>query len=179
MDSHVPRQAAGFPAPSPLPEPGLGIAVINEREGLGDGFSKLPLLRALKRAYPAEKITWIVSEGSTPYGGPMAEIARPYVDRVLSEAHLRRPTPDTIARLRRLPPFSLVIDHRTDLVTVITARATLRTKLYQAASPGYLFCSRRPRGSRPKHKQTQLLGLLEAVIGCPVDASGEIQLPAA
>jgi ADP-heptose:LPS heptosyltransferase len=179
MDRHVPFEAAGIPAPNPLPAPGLGIAVINEREGLGDGFSKLPLLRALKCAYPAEAITWIVSEGDTPYSGPMAEIARPYVARILAEAHLRRPTPGAIARLRRLPPFSLVIDHRTDLVTVMTAKATLKTKLYQAASPGYLFCSRRPRGRRPKHKQTQLMGLLEAVTGCPVDGSGEIQLPAA
>lgn len=179
MDHHVPLEAERAAVPDPLPQPGLGIAVINEREGLGDGFSKLPLLRALKHAYPAEAITWIVSEGASPYGGPMAEIARPYVDRVLTEAHLRRPSPATIARLRRLPPFSLVIDHRTDLVTVMTAKATLRTKLYQAASPGYLFCSRRPRGPRPKHKQTQLMGLLEAVTGCPVDGSGEIRLPPA
>jgi ADP-heptose:LPS heptosyltransferase len=121
----------------------------------------------------------VVSEGSSPYGGPMAEIARPYVEQVLAEAHLRRPTPGTIRRLRRLPPYSLVIDHRTDSVTVMTAKLTLRTKLYQAASPGYLFCSRRPRGPRPKHKLTQLMGLLEAVTGCPVDGSGEIQLPAA
>src|ERR1700722_6910075 len=67
----------------PLPEPGLGIAILNEREGLGDGFSKLHLLRALKRAYPAEKITWVVSESDSPYRLVMAEIARPYVDRVI------------------------------------------------------------------------------------------------
>ena len=41
----------------PLPQPGRGIAVISERESLGDGFYKLNLLRALRRAYPGEKIT--------------------------------------------------------------------------------------------------------------------------
>src|SRR6516162_3225388 len=64
MDSHFPRQPERVSGPRPLPEPGLGIAVINEWEGLGDGFYKLPLLRALKRAYPAEKITWVVSEAT-------------------------------------------------------------------------------------------------------------------
>jgi ADP-heptose:LPS heptosyltransferase len=157
----------------------LGIAVFNEREGLGDGFSKLPLLRALKRAYPAEKVIWVVSESDSPYRVVMADIVRPYIAEVLVDTHMRWPSPGVIRRLRQLPPFSLVIDHRTDLVTVMTAKLTLRTKLYQAASPGYLFCSRRPAGVRPKHKQTQLIGLLEAVTGCPVDGSGEIDLPAA
>ncbi|HEX7200216.1 MAG TPA: hypothetical protein VF213_12105, partial [Dongiaceae bacterium] len=154
----------------------MGIAVFNEREGLGDGFSKLPLLRALKRAYPAEKIIWVVSESDSPYRVVMADIVRPYVAEVLVDTHMRWPSPGVIRRLRQLPPFSLVIDHRTDLVTVMTAKLALRTKLYQAASPGYLFCSRRPAGARPKHKLTQLIGLLEAVTGCPVDGSGEIEL---
>ena len=78
----------------------MGIAVINEREGLGDGFYKLPLLRALKRAYPVEKVTWVVSEGDSPYSLTMAEIVRPYLAQVLVDAHLRRPTPGTIRRLR-------------------------------------------------------------------------------
>src|SRR6516165_8581566 len=113
MDSHFPRQPERVSGPRPLAEPGLGIAVINEREGLGDGFYKLPLLRALKRAYPVEKVTWVVSEGDSPYSLTMAEIVRPYLAQVLVDAHLRRPTPGTIRRLRQLPPFSLVIDHRT------------------------------------------------------------------
>jgi len=93
--------------PRPLPEPGRGIAILNEREGLGDGFFKLPLLRALRRCYPGEAITWIVSEGDTPYRVVMADIARPYVDRILVDQHLRKPTPDTIRRLRALPRFSV------------------------------------------------------------------------
>ena len=179
MESHIADQPGPVSAPLPLPQPGLGIAVFNEREGLGDGFSKLPLLRALKRAYPAEKITWVVSESDSPYRIVMADIVRPYLADVLIDAHIRWPSPGVIRRLRQLPPFSLVIDHRTDLVTVMTAKLALKTKLYQAASPGYLFCSRWPAGPRPKHKQTQLIGLLEAVTGCPVDGSGEIELPAA
>ena len=165
--------------PRPLPEPGLGIAVINEREGLGDGFSKLHLLRALKRAYPQEKITWIVSESDSPYRVVMAEIAKPYVDRVIVDADIRGPSRSAFRNIRNLPRFSLVIDHRTDTLVIGMTRLAIRTKLYQAASPGFLFCSRRPKGARPKHKLTQLMMLLEAVTGSPPDGSGEIELPAA
>ena len=177
MNSHFLHQPERASGPRPLPEPGLGIAVINEREGLGDGFYKSPLLRALKRAYPAEKITWVVSEGDSPYRLTMAEIVRPYLARVLVDANLRRPTPGAIRRLRQLPPSSLVIDQRTSSVAVMAAKQMLRTKLYQAASRGYLFCSRRPQGPRPMHKLTQLMALLEAVTKCPVDGSGDIDLP--
>jgi ADP-heptose:LPS heptosyltransferase len=106
----------------------LGIAVINEWEGLGDGFYKLPLLRALKRAYPAEKITWVVSEGDSSYRLTMAEIVGPYFARVLVDAHLRRPTPGAILSLRQLPPFWLVIDHWTSSVAVM-AEADARSSI--------------------------------------------------
>jgi len=165
--------------PRPLPEPGFGIAVLNEREGLGDGFSKLFLLRALKRAYPREKITWVVSESDSPYRVVMAEIARPYVDRVIVDAGIRGPSRSAFRSIRKLGRFSLVIDHRTDSLVIGMTKLAIRTKVYQAASPGFLFCSRRPRGGRPKHKLTQLMMLLEAVIGSPPDGSGEIELPEA
>ena len=165
-------------APRPLPRPGLGIAVINEREGLGDGFFKLHLLRAIKRAYPDEAITWIVSESGSPYGGAMARIAAPYVAHVIGDAHLLWPRDAARDRLRALPQFSMVIDHRNGHRTVMTTKLLLRTPIYQAATPGYLFCSRRPRGwpFPPRHKLAQLMTLLEAVAGAPVDGSGEIDL---
>ena len=50
------RPQPTLPQPKPLPRPGQGIAVISERESLGDGFYKLHLLRALKRAY-AQRLT--------------------------------------------------------------------------------------------------------------------------
>ena len=87
----MPPSAPADPTPRALPHPGRGIVVISERESLGDGFYKLQLLRALKRAYPDEKITWIVSEGDSPYRTLMARIAAPLVDTLIVQAGLRRP----------------------------------------------------------------------------------------
>jgi ADP-heptose:LPS heptosyltransferase len=162
--------------PRPLPYPGQGIAVISERESLGDGFYKLHLLRALKRAYPAEAIDWYVSEGPTPYAGPMAKIVAGYVAKVVPFAGFRRPRWQAIGRLRALPAYSLAIDNRTNNAVVMGTRLLLRAHLYQAPTPGYIFCSRRPGGIRPRHKLARLMKLLEAVTACPVDGDGEIPL---
>ncbi len=112
----------------PLPQPGRGIAVISERESLGDGFYKLTLLRALRRAYPGEKITWIVSEGDSPYRTIMAGIVAPLVDEVIVHAKLRRPWREAVRRLRALPRFGLAIDNRTNngVVAATTAAAANR-----------------------------------------------------
>ena len=171
-----PDQSPG-PRPRPLPHPGRGIVVISERESLGDGFYKLHLIWALKRAYPAEKITWVVSESDTPYRGVMARIVAPYLDRVIAPARLRRPWLAAVRRLRALPPCSLAIDNRSNNGVVLATRLLLRADIYQAATPGYLFCSRRPSGWRSPHKLTRLMKLLEAVAGCPIDNRGEIALP--
>ncbi len=169
----------GRSVPRPLPHPGRGIVVISERESLGDGFYKLNLLRALKRSYPDERIAWLVSEGDSPYRTVMARIVAPYVDRLVVRAGLRRPWAEARRRLRALPPCALAIDHRSNNGVIAMTRLLLRADIYQAATPGYFFCSYRPKGSRPRHKLARLMTLLEAAAGCPVDGSGEVVLPAA
>jgi ADP-heptose:LPS heptosyltransferase len=174
----MPAIAPANPTPRALPHPGRGIAVISERESLGDGFYKLHLLRALKRAYPEEKITWIVSESDSPYRTLMARIVAPLVDTLIVQAGLRRPWLAARRRLHDLPRFGLAIDHRSNNAVIAATRLLLPADIYQAATPGYLFCRYRPAGARPRHKLARLMALLEAVAGCPVDGSGEIDVPA-
>ena len=173
-----PTEPSPPPVPRPLPHPGRGIAVISERESLGDGFYKLHLLRALRRTYPSEKITWIVSEGDSPYRTTMARIAAPYLDKLIVNAGLRRPWLAAWKRLRALPRFGLAIDHRSNNAVIAMTRILLRADIYQAATPGYLFCRYRPKGCRPRHKLARLMSLLEAAAACPVDGRGKIDLPA-
>src|SRR5258706_12131655 len=98
------RPQPTLPQPKPLPRPGQGIAVISERESLGDGFYKLHLLRALRRAYPGEAIDWYVSEGPSPYGGAMAPLLAPHLRKVVPLARLRPPPLGAMHRLRGPPP---------------------------------------------------------------------------
>ncbi len=175
----MPLPAPANPTSRPLPHPGRGIVVISERESLGDGFYKLPLLRALRRTYPDEKITWIVSESDSPYRTLMAGVVAPLVDTLIVQAGLRRPWLTALGRLRALPRYGLAIDHRTNNAVIAATRMLLPADIYQAATPGFLFCSYRPKVARPRHKLARLMTLLEAATGSPVDGSGEIDLPKA
>jgi ADP-heptose:LPS heptosyltransferase len=161
----------------PLPHPGRGIAVISERESLGDAFYKLHLLRALRRAYPQERITWIVSESDSPFRTSMARMAAPLIDTLIVNAKLRRPWVAAMKRLGDLPRFGLVLDHRSNNAVIAAARFLLAADVYQAATPGYFFCRYRPPGMRPRHKLARLFSLLEAATGCPAEGEGEIELP--
>ncbi len=169
--------SAAPPAIRPLPHAGRGIAVISERESLGDGVYKLHLLRALRRAYPGERITWLVSESDSPYRTSMARIAAPLIDELIVNAKLRRPWHEAIKRLRAFPRFGLIIDHRSNNAVIAATRLLLAADIYQAATPGYVFCRYKPRGFRPRHKLARLFALLEAASGSPADGSGEIELP--
>jgi ADP-heptose:LPS heptosyltransferase len=173
----MPAPAPSSSPPRPFAFPGRGIVVISERESLGDAFYKLHLLRALKRAYPSEKIHWLVSESDSPYRTVMARIAEPYIDRLIVNAGLRRPWREAVRRLRALPRYGLAIDNRTNNGVIAATRFLLQADTYQAATPGYLFCSYRPKGVRPRHKLSRLMALLRAATGAVVDGTGEVRLP--
>lgn len=155
------------------------IAVLSSRESIGDCFLKLPLLRALHQAYPDRAVIWIVSEGGSPFATVLARVARPYLAGVIEHACLERPVRRAAANLRRLPPFSLVIDTRSNVNRVILARLLLRYEVFLTATPGYLLSQRRPGTLlRPLHKVHRMLELLATVTGRSDEVPGKIELPA-
>lgn len=154
------------------------IAVLSSRESIGDCFLKLPLLRALRQAYPERGVIWIVSEGGSPFATVLARVARPYLAGVVEHACIERPVRNAVANLRRLPPFSLVIDTRSNVNRVILARLLLRHEVFLTATPGYLLSQRRPAAlRRPLHKVRRMLALLATVTGRNDEVPGKIELP--
>lgn len=158
----------------------LPIAVIVEREGLGDALLKLPFLRALKRAFPGRRIWWIASHQSAmaddlkPWAGPL-------VDRVIEHANLSSPDWAVPFRLKKLPPFELVFDSRSRGLTVLYARFLLRHRGFYACLPGYLFTDgRKPAGGRPRRVAQRMLSLIEMATGKAADWRGTMEVsPAA
>ncbi len=57
---------------SPAGMPARPVAVLVEREGLGDVLLKLPLLRAIARGFPKTPIWWI-STHQTDMAGPLRQ----------------------------------------------------------------------------------------------------------
>jgi ADP-heptose:LPS heptosyltransferase len=166
-----PRAAA---ASGPYP-----IAVIVDREGLGDVLLKLPMLRAIGRGFPGVPIWWIAA-----YQTSMADDLRPYfhdlvtVVRPLTDISSRRE--QMVQRLRELPAFSLVFDTRTRWSSNWHARRVLRRDRYYCCSPGYLLSDSRPgRLTRPRHIGERAMSLAQAALGTSADGSGALACSAA
>jgi ADP-heptose:LPS heptosyltransferase len=157
------------------------IAVLVDREGLGDALLKLPFLRAVRRAFPGRPLWWIATH-QTAMAHEMAPWVADLIDRTVEHAGLTEPARDVIPRLRALPPFDLVFDSRTRFTTVLLARTLLMHRGFYACLPGYLLSTHRPPGrmTRPRNIAERMLSLAAAAAGQPVDPNGCFKLsPAA
>jgi ADP-heptose:LPS heptosyltransferase len=158
------------------------IAVLVDREGLGDALLKLPFLRATRRAFPDHRIWWIATH-QTAMEDDLAPYMKGLIDRVISHAALTSPDREIIPRLRRLPSFDLVFDTRTRFNSVLLARLLLQHRGFYACMPGFVLSDRPPPGRwmRPKNIAARTLTMIEAAVGRAVDYTGtfEVSAPAA
>jgi ADP-heptose:LPS heptosyltransferase len=158
------------------------VAVLVDREGLGDALLKLPFLRATRRAFPDHRIWWIATH-QTAMEQELAPYMKGLIDRVISHAALTSPDREVIPRLRRLPPFDLVFDTRTRFNSALLARLLLQHRGFYACMPGFVLSDRPPPGRwmRPRNIAARALTMIEAAAGRAVDYTGtfEVSAPAA
>src|ERR1051326_1227481 len=156
--------------------PARPIAVLVEREGLGDVLLKLPLLRAVARGFPNVPIWWI-STHQTDMAGPLRPFMPGEPAVVREPAKLGKPLRDAAARLRQYPEFSLIFDTRSRIANVWLARHLLAHEKFFCCLPGYLLSSARPPGrfGRPRHIGERALSLAQAALGEAADGAGELE----
>jgi ADP-heptose:LPS heptosyltransferase len=151
------------------------MAVLVDREGLGDALLKLPFLRALAQGFPGAEIWWIARHQTA-----MAGALRRFMPKELHEAREHVGISGARAEARRqletLPPFSLVFDMRTKIENVWLARRHLSWERFLCCLPGYLFSSARPPGRlfRPRHIGERALSLAAAALQAPAKAAGRL-----
>jgi ADP-heptose:LPS heptosyltransferase len=160
----------------PAAAPARPIAVLVEREGLGDVLLKLPLLRAVARGFPSVPIWWI-STHQTDMAGPLRPFMPGELAVVREHAKLGKPLRDAAARLRQYPEFSLIFDTRSRIANVWLARHLLAHEKFFCCLPGYLLSGARPPGRfrRPRHIGERALSLAQAALGEAADGAGELE----
>jgi len=153
------------------------IAVLVDREGLGDALLKLPFLRAISRAYPDRPIWWIATH-TTSMAREMKPFVSDMISHVVENARITTPMGTVIRQLRTFPPFDLVFDMRTRLGTVFLARTVLKHRGFFCCLPGYALSDKRPPGrwSRPEGIAARALSMAEAALQRPPDWHGRFQL---
>lgn len=142
---------------------------------VGDGLMKLPFIRALRAAFPDAHITWLASQGTSAFAGPLAPLAQGLLDRVLTA------DPITFAREARAAGqrFDVVIDTQRGALTAWRIRRIPHDRFISPAL-GFLLSSRRPASrAKPPSLAAQLLDLVALAAGRRVMPSGGLTVPAA
>src|SRR5438067_372890 len=152
------------------------IAVLVEREGLGDVLLKLPLLRAITRGFPNHPVWWI-STHQTDMAGPLRQFMPAALAEVREHARLGKPLREAAHRLREYPGFSLIFDTRSRIADVGLARHILAHEKFFCCLPGYFLSDARPPGrfTRPRHIGERALSLAQAALGTKADGRGELE----
>jgi ADP-heptose:LPS heptosyltransferase len=142
------------------------ILVYSGLELMGDGFMKLPFLRAIRGSWPEARVTWLAGKGRTVFAGALAPLARGYLDEIIEDAGigsralelLRRPLPD-----RR---FDLLLDTQRRLLTSLILRR-VRHGLFISGAANFRLSDRRPSGRhrKPPAMAAQLLDLVQVAAG--------------
>jgi ADP-heptose:LPS heptosyltransferase len=157
------------------------IAVLVDREGLGDCLLKFPFLRAIRRGFPGRPIWWIATH-QTSMADELAPFVTKLIDRVVHHAGLTGRSAEVRARLKALPPFDLVFEARTHIPSVLLSKTLLTYNGFFCCLPGYVLSDRRPPGRwrRPDGVGARMLSLAEAALGKPPDWQGTLEVsPAA
>jgi ADP-heptose:LPS heptosyltransferase len=155
------------------------IAVLVDREGLGDVMLKRPFLMALRRAFPEHDVWWIATHQSSMQDELQPLLGR-HVARVITHAGLDGPVGPLRRRLRALPRFERVFDSRTKVSAVAITRFTLSHHGFYCCLPGYLLCDGHPPSRRrPRHIAARMTSLIAAAVGHAVEPPEPLQATAA
>jgi ADP-heptose:LPS heptosyltransferase len=158
-------------APSP-------IAVLVDREGLGDVMLKTPFLRALRRAFPEHEVWWIATH-QTSMADELRALFASDVARVIPHAGLDGPPAVLMERLRALPRFARVFDSRTKVSTVALTRLALKHRGFYCCLPGYVLCDgQAPGRRRPRHIAERMLSLVGCATGAAPRSEGRLEASA-
>ncbi len=141
------------------------IAVYVDLDLVGDALIKLPMVRALRHAYPDAELTWIAGRGPSAFASLLAPLVGGLLDHVMENAGTGP-----------FPMFDLLIDTQSTLGTALALRRSAR-RFVTAAAWG--LPSRPPRlvPGAPRHLVRRLLALLEQAAGKPDTANAPLALP--
>lgn len=171
------------------------IGVIVGRDLIGDALIKLPMLRALRTAFPQSEICWITAQGPTAYGGELRDITRPLIDQIyempdwmpgvikpnisaLPSSQAEKETTKEAVQASEPPFFDILIDARNRWKWARQARK-LPHKLFLAQAFHYALSDKRPNLLRkhPKHLVDRVLQLVELAAGWRPECTGRLNVP--
>ena len=154
------------------------ILVYSGLELMGDGFMKLPFLRALRGTWPSARITWLAGRGKTVYAGPLRPLVQSYLDEIIEDAGVGLALGELLRRPLSGRSFDLVIDTQRGVRTTLILKRIRHRLFVSAAADFWLSEVPPPRDyRRPPAMVMQLLDLVRMASGRAPRLASQPMLP--
>jgi ADP-heptose:LPS heptosyltransferase len=144
------------------------VAVYVDLDLVGDALIKLPMVRALRHAFPDAEITWIAGRGPCAYAGPLAPLVVGLLDRVLEQAGT---CPDLGGRI------DLLLDTQSKVRTALELRRVPARRMMTLAAWGLPGWPPGVAPGKPRHLVRRLLDLLRRATGAEPVTNDPLRLP--
>jgi ADP-heptose:LPS heptosyltransferase len=160
------------------PNEARSILVYSGLELMGDGFMKIPFLRALRGVWPRARITWLAGQGKSVYAGALSPLVEAYLDEVIEDAGIGLHVKELLARPLENRAFDLVVDTQRRVMTSLAVRR-IRHRTFVSGSARYWLSDRRPNRPyrKPPSMVAQLLDLVRIAAGRAPDLAPPPTLP--
>ena len=142
------------------------VLVYSMGEVIGDGLIKLPVIGALRQAFPEARLSWCAASGETVYAGPLAPVVEDVIDEIVTERPTGAGAWDWLTAQR---PFGgrrwdLVIDTQNNVRRSLVARRAAK-RLFVSGSR---LSQRRSEAPLPESVVPRLVKLVELASGASV-----------
>jgi len=144
-------------------------------DAIGENLMKLPMLRAMKAAWPECRITWMHGEGPWLFNGPLKDVGGGMIDRFEPASAVGGNWLDVLKRPGRDlgGPFDLIVDTQRNVQRTLALRR-IPHRVFVSATWRFALSDRRP----PKDAPTvDGISLAENLLRLQSAASGTWQPP--
>ena len=143
------------------------VMVYSMGEVIGDGLIKLPVVGAVRAAFPGARLVWCAAKGATVYAGALQPVVEGLIDEVLTTPPTGAGRWDWLTARRPFGGrrFDVVIDTQRNPVRSLVARRAASQMFVSSAAGGRL--SQRPAGDLPEHVVEKLCALVGLAAGRP------------
>lgn len=145
---------------------------------IGDAVHKLPVIRALRAAFPDQHITWMAGEGPSVFANSLKPLVEDCLDEIVENAGIGGSFRDLLSSKRSNLHFDTIIDTQQSVKTALILRRIAHHTFVSAAASGWLSHGvHSPRSPRPQSVQHRILGLIQRVAGREVSLVHSLPIP--
>lgn len=156
------------------PPPRLVAYVRGDR--LGDALLRLPVLPALRQAFPSHRITWLAGEHPSAYRTVLRPLVAGLLDEVLDQQDLGTRWTQLLWPPSLGAPVDILLDTQTRLLPSLILRR-IPHRLFISPAAGFRLSDRRPSAPAEPSLTSRFAQLVELACGAPLSLENTLRLP--